>query len=308
MTSEAATAFQELKGHFIEAPILRHFDPTQRIRVETDASAFTIGGILSQLLGSGTEVRWHPVAFYSRKLSPVERRYKVHDRELIAIVFAFKQWRQYLRGASDTVVVLTDHNNLKYFLTKRTLTGRQARWAESLAEFDFIIEYRTDKTNPADGPSRRPDHNVSEPNQSGDEDGCLPTLQAKLRLASLVDWGAVDKTGKRLSIRAVSIQRADARESQEAETHRLLAVLTYNSSESYENNIENRDDCVSYAMSTELGIRTILARDGSVESVSLSPGKKPGVEGVVLTESGGINDTGSRHLRTDEISEALVEY
>ena len=106
----------------------------------------------------------------------------------------------------------------------------------------------------------------------------------------------------------MSIQRADARESQGAETHRLLAILTYNGSESYKNNIENQDNYVSYTMSTELGIRTILARDGSIESVSLSPSKKLGVEGVVLTESDSISNTGGRHPQTDEISEALVEY
>ena len=106
----------------------------------------------------------------------------------------------------------------------------------------------------------------------------------------------------------MSIQGADARESQGVETHRLLAVLTYNNSESYKNNIENQDDCVSYTISTELGIRTILARDSSIESVSLSFGKKPEVERVVLTESGDISDTGGRHPRTDEMSEALVEY
>ena len=88
----------------------------------------------------------------------------------------------------------------------------------------------------------------------------------------------------------------------------MLAVLIYNGSESYENNIENQDDCVFYTMSTELGIKTILARDSSIESVSFSLGKKPKVERVVLTESGGISDIKGRHLRTDEMSEALVEY
>ena len=106
----------------------------------------------------------------------------------------------------------------------------------------------------------------------------------------------------------MSIQGTDTRESQGAKTHRLLAILTYNGSKSYKNNIKNRDDCVSYTMSTKLSIRTILARDSSIESVSLSPGKKPRVEGVVLTESGGISNTRGRHPRTDEISEALVKY
>lgn len=43
-------------------------------------------------------------------------------------------------------------------MTKKELTKRQACWAEKLAGFGFTVEYRADKTNPADGPSRRPDY------------------------------------------------------------------------------------------------------------------------------------------------------
>ena len=46
-------------------------------------------------------------------------------------------------------------------MTKPTLNGRQARWAESLAAFDFVLEYRTEKTNPVDRPSRRPNYSAS---------------------------------------------------------------------------------------------------------------------------------------------------
>jgi len=60
------------------------------------------------------------------------------------------------------------------------LSRRQARWAERLAIFDFIIEYRKGASNPSDGPSRRPDYEQS---ASMEEDGniMLPTLQKKLQ-------------------------------------------------------------------------------------------------------------------------------
>jgi hypothetical protein len=93
----------------------------------------------------------------------------------MAIVQAFRMWGQYLRGAAETIVVKTDHNNLRYFMTTKKLNGRQARWSESLAEFDFRIEYRTGKTNPADSLSRRPDHLDSEKDQI-EADTCLPSL------------------------------------------------------------------------------------------------------------------------------------
>ena len=61
-------------------------------------------------------------------------------------------------------------------MTKRKLNGRQVRWAEELAAFDFILEYRTGSSNPADGPSRRPDLAGND-----SEDTSLPILHYKLR-------------------------------------------------------------------------------------------------------------------------------
>jgi hypothetical protein len=174
-------AFCRLKEAFINAPMLIHFDPSRRIRVETDASVVAIAAVISQLwngIDGKDQLHWHPVAFYSRKLTDVEQRYETHDAELLAIVEAFKQWRHYLEGSRYPVVVKTDHNNLKYFMGKKTLNARQARWAERLAAFDFTIEYRTGKSNPADAPSRRPDY--KQEGNPGIED-ILPTLQNKLK-------------------------------------------------------------------------------------------------------------------------------
>jgi transposase InsO family protein len=192
---EAEEAFKALKKAFTSAPILQHFDPKKRITVETDASGFAVGGVLSQPADDGvnpSQNHLHPVAFWSRKLTPPEMNYETHDSELLAIVAAFKHWRHYLEGSRQTVTVITDHNNLKYFMTTKELNGRQARWAEKLARFDFVIEYRSGKRNPADGPSRRPDYN-----DSSHERGviALPSLQQKLRLAMPEprEGGAPDK-------------------------------------------------------------------------------------------------------------------
>ena len=84
--------------------------------------------------------------------------YITHDQEFLASSSAFGQWRHYLTGAQHTILVETDHNALQYFMTKQKLNGRQARWAETLAAYDFQIIYRPGKLNPADGPSRRPDY------------------------------------------------------------------------------------------------------------------------------------------------------
>jgi hypothetical protein len=176
---EAAEAFRRLREAFTPGVILIHFDPTLRIRVETDASGFAISGILSQL----KEGQWRPVAFYSRKLQGAELNYETHDSELLAIVVAFKQWRHYLEGSAHTIEVLTDHNNLRGFMNVKALNGRQARWAVALAPYDFTIIHRAGKTNPADAPSRRPDYEVG---ANASLTRLLPTLQHKLQATAEV--------------------------------------------------------------------------------------------------------------------------
>jgi len=72
-----------------------------------------------------------------------------------------KQWRHYLEGANHKVLIQRDHKNLEYFQTSKVLSRRQARWAEILSSYDFVIEHLEGKKNSADGPSRRPDHEIS---------------------------------------------------------------------------------------------------------------------------------------------------
>jgi hypothetical protein len=190
LDAEAVKSFKILKQKFAEGPVLAHFDPATPCRVETDASGFAISGILSQPRpGLGGKEQWHPVAYYSRKMSPAERNYDTHDGELLAVVEAFKHWRHYLEGAAFDVLLLTDHHNLEGFMTTKALSRRQARWAEWLASFHFTIQHRPGRSNPADGPSRRPDYEVEggeseEGRGDGTQGRLLRELQAKLGLSS----------------------------------------------------------------------------------------------------------------------------
>ncbi len=149
------TAFEELKKKFTTAPILASFDPTKRITIETDASDLALGSCLSQPDDQG---RKRPVAYRSRKFTGPELNYDVHDKELLAIVDAFQEWRAYLEGARYTIEVYSDHKNLSYFTTTKKLNRRQVRWSELLASYDFKITYVKGKENGrADALSRRPD-------------------------------------------------------------------------------------------------------------------------------------------------------
>ena len=136
-----------------ETPVLKLADPDRPYRVETDASNFAIGGVLLQQWGED----WLPVTFISRKLKDAEKNYNVYDRELLAFVHALRKWRCYLLGLQ--VEVFTDHHTLTKILDQKELTGRQARWAELLAEYHISISYRKGTQNiVADALSRRADH------------------------------------------------------------------------------------------------------------------------------------------------------
>lgn len=143
-TATCQEAFQTLKSLFTSAPILRHFDPSKETIVECDASDFVSSGILSQYDSDGT---LHPVAFMSKKYDPAECNYEVYDKELLAIVRCFEDWRPELQGTAHQVTVITDHSNLRYFMTTKQLSRRQVRWSEFLSQFDFIVKAIPGKDN-----------------------------------------------------------------------------------------------------------------------------------------------------------------
>jgi hypothetical protein len=91
---EQQQAFDRLKEAFTSAPILRHFDFDREIVVETDASDYVSAGVLSQY---GDDDLLHPVAFFSKKHSPAECNYEIYDKELMAIIRCFEEWRAELQ-------------------------------------------------------------------------------------------------------------------------------------------------------------------------------------------------------------------
>lgn len=164
-TPEILQAQQQLMRAFTMAPALKHYDPNLPGILETDASDYALGGILSQkqpdIHEQGKSTVYgltHPVAFHSRKFTLSEINYDTCDKELLAIVDCFKRWRRYLEGANHQVMVFTDHHNLELFTTTKILNRRQARWAQELAGFDFKIYFRPGNQNmKADYLSRRPE-------------------------------------------------------------------------------------------------------------------------------------------------------
>jgi transposase InsO family protein len=148
-------AFEELKSRLTSSSILRHYDPELQSMVETDASDGVIAGVLSQQHLDG---EWYPVAYFSKTMAPAECNYGIHDKEMLAIVKSLDQWRPELQNTAKKIQIYTDHKALEYFMTTKQLTGRQARWAEALSEYYFIVMYRAGKQNAkADALTRRDD-------------------------------------------------------------------------------------------------------------------------------------------------------
>ena len=124
LTPNTKKAFNHLWHAFTKAPILQHFDPKRYIPIETNASGYSIGEILSQLTLDDLSW-WYPVAYYLQKMIPAKIRSKTHNSELLAIVEAFKTWGHYFEGCKHKVFVLTNHNNLWQFIDTKSLSFRQ---------------------------------------------------------------------------------------------------------------------------------------------------------------------------------------
>ena len=121
------------------------------------------------------------MVFHSRKFQPAEINYEIHDKELLAIVDAFKHWRRYCEEAMHQVQVVSDHQNLEYFTTTKVLNRRQARWAQELAGIDFRIYHRPGTQNgKPDVLSRRSEYH---PEKGGVENQPIMTVLWKNHFA-----------------------------------------------------------------------------------------------------------------------------
>ena len=159
---DCQTAFETIKSAIASSPILTHADPLKPFWVETDASDFALGSVLSQMDPDGT---LRPCAFYSRGLNDAERNYCVYEKELLAIKAAFEEWRHYLEGAPHQITVFSDHKGLEFFADAKVINQRHARWATFFKRFDFVVKYLPGPSNPrADALSRRPDYEPPETN------------------------------------------------------------------------------------------------------------------------------------------------
>lgn len=145
-TETHTSAVNEIKQRIMSPPVLAYFNPELPTIVTCDSSQYAVGCHLSQM-HNGIE---KPVAFASRSLSEVERKYSASEREALACIFACEHWHIYLYGRK--FVLRTDHEALKCLL----LTSgsghkplRIYRWSDRLLEYNFTVEHVRGQNNVA---------------------------------------------------------------------------------------------------------------------------------------------------------------
>ena len=127
-------AFETLKDRLLKHTVQMVPNPAKPYVLHTDASDVALGATLSQMDEHGN---LRLVTCRSRKMSPAEVNYAVHDKEILALVDTLKHWRHYLLGAQ--VTVWTDNTALLHFLTIQNPTARQSRWVERLQEYPQLV-------------------------------------------------------------------------------------------------------------------------------------------------------------------------
>ena len=136
-SSDCQHAFDRLKCLLTASPILAYPDFSRPFLLDTDASDFGIGAVLSQVHDDGKE---HVVGYASHSLSKAERNYTTTRKELLAVVTFVQHFRHYLLHRPFTLH--TDHGSLQWLHNFKEPTGQLARWIERLADYNFTIQHR----------------------------------------------------------------------------------------------------------------------------------------------------------------------
>ncbi|KAI8516325.1 hypothetical protein Bbelb_049060 [Branchiostoma belcheri] len=137
--SEQEKSFKRLKEKITSTETLAYFAPTGKTRIVADASPVGLGAVLLQL----QEERWRVIAYASRQLSEVERRYSQTEKEALALVWACERFHLYTFGREFELE--TGHRPLEHIYTRTSKpSARVERWVLRLQA------YRPGKTNIAD--------------------------------------------------------------------------------------------------------------------------------------------------------------
>jgi len=144
-------SFEQLKRCLSSAPVLAAPRSEGLYVLDVDASDVGVGAVLHQEQDGQLRV----IAFASRLFDKAERVYCTTRKELAAVVFGMKRFRQYVLGRR--LVVRSDHAALRYLRKSKELVAQQARWLDYIEQFDIHVSHRSGSAHRnADALSRRP--------------------------------------------------------------------------------------------------------------------------------------------------------
>ena len=154
--------FATLKDMLCRITELTIPSPKDTFLLSTDASGDGIGAVLS-VKRQGQVL---PSAYFSRKLTEPEKNYAITELECLK---ATEHFGHYLIGRP--FLIQTDHKALEALQTSKKLTGRLARWALLMQQYNYKVAFRPGKTHQdADGLSRQSWQTEDEPVGDPDED------------------------------------------------------------------------------------------------------------------------------------------
>jgi hypothetical protein len=111
------------------APVLQQPNFSKKFFLQTDASSYGLGAVLSQegeLEKAKGKPILHPIAYYSATFTPMERNYDIYERELLAVMKSLAHWHPYLGWTKEPFTIITDHANLQYWKSPQNLNRRTA--------------------------------------------------------------------------------------------------------------------------------------------------------------------------------------
>ncbi|GJX39723.1 reverse transcriptase domain-containing protein [Tanacetum coccineum] len=132
-SEECIQAFDTLKRELTQAPIMIKPDWSLPFEIMCDASDYAVGAVLGQRI----DKHFKPIHYASKTMNEAQENYTTTEKELLAVVFAFDKFRQYL--VLSKTIVFTDHSALRYLFTKQDAKPRLIRWILLLQEFDIEI-------------------------------------------------------------------------------------------------------------------------------------------------------------------------
>lgn len=138
-TTDANDAFHVIQDRLAKVTLLRTPDPKQVFHVYTDASNIATGATITQ--------KGYPLAFYSSRLSPPERRYSTFDREALAVIKTVRAYKHWF--LESTTVIHTDHKPLLGLTHMKDPSPRQSRWISFLTQMNVTWVYEPGCQNTA---------------------------------------------------------------------------------------------------------------------------------------------------------------